>query len=154
MREFKEHDVIRIKKGCDKYLEGEELKVCKYSWGGLYVTGPFGARYHWVCSDETHWQLVEPKERTIEDVRVGDMISPPGELYSYQVFEKTENLVAIRNFGDIDLTWRVTKELKGWTIKQPEPENGAAEKQWLEIGKRNGWNSKCCYGSEDCPKCK
>lgn len=121
MYQFKEGDKVTIKRDiCNRIGSGVILFVKNDSTNGLYIKA-----LDFICTDPNHWQLVEPKERAIEDVRVGDVLEN-GENFPLTVESKDGNVVIASAVvsDDIILGLYHVKELKkaGWKIKQPEPE--------------------------------
>ncbi len=125
MYQYKVGDRVRHNEKCDS--RGEE--------GVLYFS--FGTLQTHVCETEGHWQLISPKERTIEEVKVGDVCEDDTD--TFQIVEVLKNTFAYMWLGGIN--WKTFEDAKrdGWKIKQPEPEKH---------------NKVCPYGNDDCPKCK
>lgn len=130
MQEFKEGDLVELKNGCVLFKKENCSKILKKRSHGLGLSLPDGS---FECVNESHWQLISPKERTIDDVEVGDILENRGSYsrvltknggsgdvqcigISYP-FEHTGHN-NLKTFCGIFTIYQLKKD--GWKIKQPE----------------------------------
>lgn len=142
MYQYKVGDKVKLRPNCIEYVGHafELFTLQKNSEGRLCVFTDTGVS---LCAQEYDWQLVEPKEKTIDDVEVGDEIICGS--YCYEVLEVLEKLIAVRTeVGKIEWAIKDLLSSGGWKIKQPEPDprcdiNSAEKEKWLEKGEKEGW---------------
>lgn len=80
---------------------------------------------------------IEPKERTIEEVEVGDVLEFSGfnddgdKVDDICIEVVLGNVVGWRRKNGDDVYWKIKKHFKneGWKIKQPEPEKEEKSKK-------------------------
>lgn len=129
MKKFKVGDKVTTAKNCSSIKIG---KIYEVKGGTLQLFIEEGENF---CSCESDWQLVEPKQRTIEEVRVGDITVEEDNKNPAEVVEVLKNIFAYLWNDSVQwITFKRAKEL-GWKIKQPEPENTELEQAILDKNK-------------------
>lgn len=133
IEEFKEGDNVLLNKDC---TWSEQHKFCKlaYSKDNLIAFD----REEAICASPDHWQLISPKEKTIEEVQVGDVLVKEGS-FNLTVELVSGNIVIVSvsiYHGNISTINYHIKQLEkdGWKIKQPEPEKKEWQQIFLEAG--------------------
>lgn len=129
MKKFKVGDKVTTAKNCSSIKIG---KIYEVKGGTLQLFIEEGENF---CSCESDWQLVEPKQRTIEEVRVGDITVEADNKNPAEVVEVLKNIFAYLWNDSVQwITFKRAKELD-WKIKQPEPENTELEQAILDKNK-------------------
>jgi len=122
MQNFRLGDVIEILKNekCSCII-GEEYEVVLDMFGNLCVVTECGYNY-----DYQNWKMIEaliqPKERTIEEVEVGDVIYK--KTIEWNVLGRLGGLLFLskdKEDGSYFVKLGFLKD-NGWKIKKPEPE--------------------------------
>lgn len=114
MKKFKVGDKVTTAKNCSSIKIG---KIYEVKGGTLQLFIEEGENF---CSCESDWQLVEPKQRTIEEVRVGDITVEADNKNPAEVVEVLKNIFAYLWNDSVQwITFKRAKELD-WKIKQPE----------------------------------
>lgn len=119
-------------------LVGKVLEV-----GSIDSNGDIITKQGTIEDVDTHWtwhpSWLEPVEKTLDDLEVGDVVCRNGR--ERKVLAKIENVYALsswNNFEDMG-TWWALKEIKEFfTLKQPENTEKQKEDEAIEYLKSRG----------------
>lgn len=115
MQEFKVGDMVTVGYECKHIPSRIPYVICEDEDKMWYIN-----YLDRTCIDPNHWQLISPKQRTIEEVRVGDITVEVDNKNPAEVVEVLKNTFAyIWNDSVQWITFKRAKELD-WKIKQPE----------------------------------